>query len=81
MTKIEAKCSVCGATPMESEDIYEDIYGENRHRHLNECIVFLGGRIHTLECAMRKIVNCQDRWTESDVIVREMVDIAKGALR
>ena len=50
----EIKCSVCGATPMESEDIYSDMYGEYRHRHLNQCICFLGARIHTLEWAVRK---------------------------
>jgi len=61
----EIKCSVCGATPMESEDIYSDMYGEYRHRHLNQCICFLGARIHALEWALRLVLDQADYTTGS----------------
>jgi hypothetical protein len=67
---------------MESEDIYGDMYGEYRHRHLNQCICFLGARIHTLEWALRKITerwgNLRGNWEDT---ASDMYDLAHEALK
>jgi len=68
----EIKCSVCGATPMESEDIYGDMYGEYRHRHLNQCICFLQSCVFNLSGALRLILDQVD-YTVGNCRVNEMV--------
>jgi hypothetical protein len=50
----EIKCCVCGATPNESESIYEYVGNDGetlywQHRHPYQCIEYLKSRLSTLE--------------------------------
>ena len=68
----EIKCRVCGATPDVSRDILPSTNNEYVHRFKDQCISFLGGRIHTLEWTLRKIlVSARDSY---DYPLKEMIE-------
>ena len=80
----EIKCRVCGATPEQSESIYEYEYETERHyqhRHAYQCVDFLLSKNKKLREALVEIAEYSDRWTEAEIIIMELQGIAIKALK
>jgi len=79
----EIKCRVCGATPEQSESIYEYEYETEHHHHRQayQCVDFLLSKNKKLREALVEIAEYSDRWTEAEIIIMTLQEIAEEALR